>query len=160
MRGLKLLFTDKYYRWATLESLKLRMISLPAIRHIVSWYRALKMQMQGMNRWEQYVAMKNIENNSKEFSFTGALIRLQACIMAEGENKELFEKAKSAVLCNEIINEEKYKDFKEWLEGIDSSEKDYSRVQKLINVKVNMKLIKKFKIKLIEKFNIDLRLKW
>ena len=135
MRRLKLLFTDKYYRWATLERLKLKLISLPGIKHIVSWYHAYKLykKMQNMNQWEQYIALRNIENNSKEFCFTAALTRLQVCIMAEGENKELFEMAKSDVLCNEIINEAKYKDFKEWLEGIDSSEKDYSRVQELIN---------------------------
>jgi len=90
-------------------------------------------KMQGMNQWDQYVEMKNVENDSKKFCFVCALIRLQACIMAEGENKELFEKAKSDVLCNEKINEPQLRDFKKWLENIDSSEKDYSRVQKLIN---------------------------
>lgn len=77
--------------------------------------------------------MKNVENDSKKSCFVYALIRLQACIMAEGENKELFEQAKSDVLCNEKINEPQLRYFKEWLENIDSSEKDYSRVQKLIN---------------------------
>lgn len=90
-------------------------------------------KMQCMSQWEQYVEMKNVENNSRKFCFVAALIRLQACIMAEGENKELFEQAKSDVLCNEEINEPTLKNFKEWLEKIDSSEKDYSRVQKLIN---------------------------
>lgn len=135
MRSLKLLFTSKYYRWAILEKLKLKFILLPGIKHIIAWKNAYKTykKIKDKNQWEQYVEMKNIENHSKKFSFIGALIRLQACIMAEGENTELFEQAKSDVLCNEEINEPKLKDFKEWLEKIDSSEKDYSRIEKLIN---------------------------
>lgn len=36
MRTLKLLLTNKYYRWATLERLKLKFLSLPGIKHIVT----------------------------------------------------------------------------------------------------------------------------
>lgn len=135
MRELKLLFTDKYYRWAILERLKLNLISLPGVKNIISWYYAYKMhkKMKNIDRWEQYVLLRKMENDSIKSTFISALIRLEVCIMAEGEIKELFEKAKSDVLCNEIIKEPKYKDFKEWLEGIDSSEKDYSRVKELIN---------------------------
>lgn len=138
MRKLKLLFTNKDYRWATLEGLKLKFTSLPVIKHIFSCYYAYKMhnKTKNMSIRDRNIAFRKMERNSKEFCFTAALIRLQACIMAEGENEnleELFENAKSDVLSNEIINEAKYKDFKDWLEGINSSEKDYSRVQELIN---------------------------
>ncbi len=135
MRTLKLLLINKYYRWATLESIKLKFLSLPIIKHIVAWYHTYKIykKMQGMNQWEQYVEVKNMENETKKFCFVAALIRLEACIMAEGENEEIFEQAKLDVLCNEKINEPCLKDFKKWLESITSSEKDYSRVQELIN---------------------------
>lgn len=132
MKALKLLFTNKYYRWATLERIKLKFISLPIIKYIVAWYYMYK-KMQGKYPWEQYVEVKNMEDETKRFSFVAELARLQACIMAEGENEELFEQAKLDVLCNEEINKPRLKDFKKWLEGITSSEKDYSRVQELIN---------------------------
>ena len=41
-------------------------------------------KIQGMDRWEQYVEVKNLENDSKKICFVATLIRLQACIMAEG----------------------------------------------------------------------------
>lgn len=86
MRKLKLLFTNKYYRWATLEGIKLKLISLPGIKHIVSKYYEYKIhkKIQNMSQWEQYMALRNMENDSKEFSLISALIRLQASIMAEG----------------------------------------------------------------------------
>lgn len=95
MRTLKLLLTDQYFRWAILERLKLKFLSLPCISHIVVWQYAYRMhkKMKGMDQWEQYVAMRNEENNSKKFCFVAALIRLEVCIMAEGENEELFQKA-------------------------------------------------------------------
>ena len=135
MRTLKLLLTDKYFRWANSERLKLKFLSLPIIKNIVVWHYMYKMykKIKGLDRWEQYVEVKNMENNSKKICFVAALIRLLACIMAEDENEEIFEQAKSDVLCNEEINEPCLKDFKKWLEGTTSSEKDYSRVQELIN---------------------------
>lgn len=135
MRTLKLLLTNKYYRWARLEKLKLKILSLPGIKHIIAWNYAYKMykKMKNMNQWEQYVEMREVENNSKKFSFVAALIRLEACIMAKGENEELFQQAKADVLGNEIINELIYQDFKNWLINIDSSEQDYSRIEELIN---------------------------
>lgn len=89
--------------------------------------------MKNMDQWEQYVAMRNMENDSKKNRFLAALIRLEVCIKAEGEKEELFQQAKSDLLCNEIIDEPAFEDFKSWLVGIDSSEKDYSKVQELIN---------------------------
>lgn len=135
MRGIKLLFTNKYYRWAILEKLKLKLISLLGIKHIVAWIHGYKMhkEMQNMNQWERYVAFRELENNTKTYGFVCALIRLKVCIMTEFSNKELFEQAKSDVLCNEIIAGAKYKEFREWVQGIDLAEKDYSRVEELIN---------------------------
>lgn len=135
MRTLKLLLTNKYYRWAILERLKLKILSLPGIKHFVAWNYAYKMhkKMKNMDQWEQYVEMREIENNSKKFCFIAALIRLKAGIMAKDENEELFQQAKADILSNEIINEPICQDFKKWLINIDSNEQDYSKVEELIN---------------------------
>ena len=135
MRTLKLLLTDKYYRWARIERLRLKFVSLPIIENIAAWYYTYKMhrKIQSMSQWKRCAGLRNVEENSKEFEFTTALIRLQVCIMANGKNRKLFEQAKFEVLCNEMINEAKYKDFRKWLEEIDSSESDYSKVQELVN---------------------------
>lgn len=135
MRTLKLLLTDKYYRWATLKKLELKFLSLPGVKHIVDWNYAYKMNknMQDVSQWEQYLEMKKVEKDSETFCFVAALTRLQVCIMAEGECKETFEQAKADVLSNEITNEPQLREFKEWLENIESRENNYSRVQKLIN---------------------------
>lgn len=135
MRTLKLLLTNKIYRQATLERLKLKFLLLPGIKNIVAWIYSYKVhkKMKNMDNWDKHVAMRNMENDSKTFCFVSALICLQACIMAEGEEEELFQQARSNVLSNNIINQPHLKEFKEWLEKIDSSEKDFSRVQDLIN---------------------------
>ncbi len=142
MRKLKLLFTNKYYRWATLELVKNKLKSLPVITHIISWYytcmwyRGYKIckKMPNMGIEVKDIERKEVDKYLTEYSFLCALIRLKLCIMAENKNKELkelFEKAKSDILDNEIIT--KYKDFKEWVEDINFNEKDYSRVQELID---------------------------
>lgn len=135
MRKLKLLLTNKSYRWATFESLKLKLMSFPLIKNVVSWYYAYKMynKMKNMSPWEQHQIKRKEINDSKKFCFLAALIRLKICIMAKGENKELFEAAKSDILCNEIINEKRFKDFKEWLESVNSTEKDHSKIDEIIN---------------------------
>lgn len=135
MKKVKLFFTDKYYRRATLESLKLTLLSLPGIKHIFYMYHTYRLhkKVQNMDNWERYIKFKNLENNSNKFCFTAALTRLQICIMAEGEYEEFFEQAKTDILSNKLINEEKYKDFKEWLESINSTEKSYSKVQEILN---------------------------
>ena len=96
MKALKRLLTNKYYRWATLEKIKLRFLSLPIVKQIVTWYHTYKIykKIQGMDQWEQYVEVKKMENGSKRFCFVAALIRLEVCIMAEGEKEEMFEQAK------------------------------------------------------------------
>ena len=138
MRTLKLLLTDKYYRWATLEKFKLRLLSIPTIKHTVAWFYAYKLyvKMRGKNKWEKYVEIKNMENDLKKFYFVAKLIRLEACIInkcSTEEVKEMFNQTKSAILRNEMINEPYLKEFKSWLESIDSSETDYSRIRELIN---------------------------
>lgn len=135
MRKLKLLLTDKCYRRITLERLKLKFLSLPVIEHIVAWHYAYKMykKMKDKSRWEQYVMERKLENDSQKFNFECKLFLLEIEIMAEGINEESFQKAKSDVLCSELINEPDLKEFKAWLENIDSTEKDYSKVQEVLN---------------------------
>lgn len=134
MRTLKLLLTSKNFRRLMLEKLKLKLVSLPCIKDMIAYYQVYKLnkQMRGKDNWEQYLAVKNYENHSDIKCFIMQLLCLQACMMAEGNNEELFEDAKSKILDNQIINELRFKEFKDWLESIDSTEKDYSRIQELI----------------------------
>ena len=134
MRTLKLLLTSKNFRLVMLEKLKLKFISLPGIKDVIAYYQVYKFnkQMRGKDNWEQYMAVKNYEKHSDIACFSMQLLCLQACMMAEGNNEKLFEDAKSRILDNQIINELRFKEFKDWLESIDSTEKDYSKVQELI----------------------------
>ena len=134
MRTLKLLLTSKNFRWAMLEKLKLKFVSLPGIKDVIAYYQVYKFkkQIRGKDNWERYVAVKNYENHSNIKCFIMQLLCLQASMMAEGNNEEIFEKEKSKILDNELINEARFKDFKDWLESIDSTEKDYSKIKELI----------------------------
>ena len=84
-----------------------------------------------MEQWDQYVTMRGIENNAEKFNFAYKLFNLKLYMMADGEFTEEFESAKEEVLKCAIINKPELRKFKEWLESIDSSEKDYSEVEKV-----------------------------
>lgn len=132
---LKLLIKDKYYREARLELLKIKIISLPVIKHVIGWYEAYKMckQMKGMDNWEQYVTIKNKEVISQRYCFAMALLRLEVVIMANDIDEEMFYQAKKDVLSYDIINEPDLREFKQWLEAINQDETDYSKVQEVID---------------------------
>lgn len=121
MRTLKLLLTDKYYRWATIEALKIKLSGLPGVKNIVFWNYAHKVHK--MNQWAMPL------NDSKIFFFT-ALVRLKASL--ESQNKRLFEEAKSDLLRNELINEPTLQEFREWLVNINEKEEDLSKIEKLL----------------------------
>ena len=182
MRTLKLLLTNKYYRWATLEKIKLKFLSLPIIKDyveiknrerdneiknfIITLIRLeacvtgdrgneelfeqtkldvlcsevlYKLCLKDFKKWlesitsSEYVEIKNNKNKAEKFCFVAALTRLEACIMIEGEDEEFFELVKKDVSYCHELRKPCLKDFKKWLESINSSEKDYSRVQELIN---------------------------
>lgn len=135
MRTLKLLFTEKYFRKAFVGMLKYKFLALPGIRHIAGLRCTYKMyqRIKDMDQWDLYVETRRIQNNSNKVKFITALVRLSLSIMAKEENEELFEQAKSDVLSNELINEPEYREFKEWVEGIEVTETDYSRVDEIIN---------------------------
>lgn len=135
MRTLKLLFTEKYFRKAFVGMLKYRFLALPGIRHITGLIGTYKMyqKIKDMDQWDLYVETRRIQNNSNRTKFVTALIQLSLSIMAKGKNEELFNQAKSDVLSNELINEPEYGEFKKWVESIDVTETDYSRVDEIIN---------------------------
>lgn len=130
---LVLFFTDKMYRRATLELLRLKFCTLPGIRNIISYWVSWRFvqKTRHMDSWEQYVALKNMEHQTEKFVFTSRLIRLYASIMAEGEyrNDEDFLKCKQEVLECKLMEEEKLREFREWLEGIGPDETDGTRVK-------------------------------
>ena len=129
-----LFFTDKNYRFATLELLKIKFTTLPGIKHIISLcaqWRFYK-KTQHMDSWERHVALKNVEYWNEKFVFTCKLIRLYASIMAEDEyrNDEDFLKNKQEVLeCKLMAEEEDLREFREWVKSITPDERDGSRVK-------------------------------
>lgn len=130
---LVLFFTDKKYRFATLELLKIKFTTLPGIKHIISLcaqWRFYK-KTQHMDSWERYVSLKNAETWYETFSFTCKLIRLYASIMAEGEyrNDGDFLKNKQEVLECKLMAEEELREFREWVENITPDERDGSLVK-------------------------------
>ncbi len=132
---LKLFFTDSNYRRLVRENIKFKIIAMPGIKHIISWYYSYKWNKKHKDesQWEQYIKFKEFESSAKEFCFLSALIRLQACMMAENVEEEDFQEAKNDVLNADVIHDSKYAEFKKWVECIDSTEKDYSKVKELID---------------------------
>ena len=128
-----LFFTDKMYRKATLEWMKIKFSTLPGISHIISFWvqwRFFK-KTQHMDSWERHVALKNFEHQTEEFVFALRLIRLYTSIMAEGElrNDEDFLKCKQEVLECKMMEQVNLREFREWVEGITPDETDGSRVK-------------------------------
>lgn len=130
---LVLFFTDKRYRFATLQQLKIWFTTLPGIKHIISFWvqwRFFK-KTEHMDSWERYVAIKNEESWNEKFVFTCRLIHLYTSIVAEGEyrNDEDFLKSKQEVLECKLMAEEDLREFREWVENITPAERDGTRVK-------------------------------
>ena len=130
---LVLFFTDKRYRFATLELLKINFTTLPGIKHIISLWKSWRFfkKTEHMDSWESYVAIKNEECWNEKFVFTCRLIRLYASIMADDEhrNDEDFLKHKQEVLECKLMSEESLREFREWIENITPDERDGTRVK-------------------------------
>lgn len=133
-----LFFTNKIYRWATLERWKIKICFLPVIRHVISWWKTIciNRKMRSMTSWEQHVYVKSVERQTEKFLFACALTRFAACIMAEGEqrNNEDFIKEKQVLLESEYINSSEMREFKEWLEQITADETDYTKVKAVMEM--------------------------
>ena len=135
MKSLKLFLTDKNYRFATIELIKLKIISFPIIRKVISLFYVSKAnrKMKNKDNWEQYLILKRFESDTEKFGFVAQLTILEICIMEDEKNDEMFYGAKSKILSNKTINQLELKEFKKWLEGIDASERDYSKVREIID---------------------------
>ena len=135
MKSLKLFLTDKNYRFATIELIKLKIISFPIIRKVISLFYVSKAnrKMKNKDNWEQYLILKRFESDTEKFGFVAELTILEICIMEDEKNDEMFYGAKSKILSNKTINQLELKEFKKWLEGIDASERDYSKVGEIID---------------------------
>ena len=130
---LVLFFTDQMYRKATLEMLKIRFLDLPLIRNIfyfcVSWRFVRK--TQNMDAWEQHVALKKLEYETQQHVFCHCLLRLYACVIAEGEyrNDNDFLERKQELLECQIIQKEELREFREYIQQIDPDETDGTRIK-------------------------------
>ena len=139
MRENKLIafFTNKIYRKATIELLKIKFLKLPGIRNIfsfwVNWRFAQK--TQHMDPWERHVFLKKMEHQTEQFVFTSCLIRLYASIVAVGEyrNDEDFLKCKQEVLECKFIQQEELREFREWVQQIEPDETDGTRVKDMFD---------------------------
>lgn len=132
-----LFFKDKEFRKNKLKQLKFRISLLPGIRHIISWWFAIKFakKTQDMSSWDRYVAEKNLERTTRKTTFVCALIRLYACIASQEEyrNAEEFLTTKKEVLECEYWNEvPELADFKKWVEQITPEERDADRVMNVL----------------------------
>ena len=130
---LVLFFTDKMFRKATLEWLKMRFLNLPGIRNIISFwfsYRFYK-KTKNMDSWERHVFLKKLEHETQEFVFCSCLVRLYSCIVAEGEyrsDKDFLE-CKQEVLDCKIIQEEDLREFREYVQQLVPAETDGTRIK-------------------------------
>lgn len=131
----KSFFTNCRYRlWAIKKFLALKCVTLPGIKHIIPWIYTYKFQKKTKNwsKWDTYVELKTMEANVKQACFYSALIRLQALIISGNPEKDLFERTKSDILNNEIIDDPQYEEFKNWLQSIDINEKDFSKIKEVV----------------------------
>ena len=131
-------FTNSMYRWAVVQEWKMNLCALPGIKHLISWrymWIANK-KMKNMTGWEQHVYIKNIEKQSEKFCFVSRLTRLSAFIMSEVEyrSKEEFLKCKQEVLESDYINSRELSEFKQWVEKITSEERDYTKINNVIEM--------------------------
>ena len=134
---LVLFFTDKTYRRAGLKYLQMKFCTLPGIRHIISFWvgwRYVK-KTQHMDSWEQYLARKNMEHKHEQFVFVSRLIRLLASITAEGEYRddESFLNSKQELLECKLMNQEDFREFREYVEEITPDETDGTRVKAVLD---------------------------
>lgn len=131
--GLISFFTNKMYRKATIELLKVKFLQLPGIRNILSFWvrwRFVK-RTQHMDSWDRHVELKRMEHETEKFVFCSRLVSLYACIVAEGEyrNDEDFLKCKQEVLECKIIEQEELRKFREYIQQIEPNETDGTRVK-------------------------------
>ena len=117
------------------KNIKLRVETLPIIgtATVSYWNYKNRKNLQKKTLWEQYVKEKNLENELKKLRFKQDLLNLEIYIMSEKTDEAMFQEMKGKVLNNEMINEPEYAEFKKWVEGIDSKEKDHERIKMIID---------------------------
>ncbi len=134
---LLLFFTNKDYRRMIFLWVKLRLRTLPGIRHFMSFLYGLRhyLRTRKMSSWERYIENKKNEQEIKENLFYLALCMLRTAINADPESnvkKNLME-YKQDVLSSELINDRELAKFKEWVQQITQDETDATKIQEVID---------------------------
>lgn len=132
-----LFFKDKTFRCNEISQWKFRNSMLPGIRHILSWWFAIKFawRIKELDPWEQHVAKTNLERTSRKTIWVCSLLRLYGYYMAEDEyrNPEEFEIIKKEVLeCEYWKDVPVLKDFKIWIENSTSEERNGDKVMAIL----------------------------
>lgn len=132
-----LFFKDKEFRNFKLKQLKFRISMLPGIRHIISWWFAIKFtkKTQDLSPWDRHVAEMELKRTTRKTTFVCALLRLYACIASQEEyrNVEEFLTTKNEVLeCEYWKDVPELADFRKWIEDITPEERDADRVMDVL----------------------------
>lgn len=132
---LKLFLSDYQYRQMLLKDVAMKITELPIVKQVYHYYRVreFKKENKNLDGWECYVKLLQIEEDNRRFLFNVALLRLKECLKDENTAPEKFEDQKKLVLSYSLIQEERFSEFKTWIENVEVGEKDLSMLDNAMN---------------------------
>ena len=112
---LKMFLSDYQYRQMLLKDVTMKITELPIVKQVYHYYRVRKFKKENKNLdgWECYVKLLQIED--------------------ENTAPEKFEDQKKLVLSYSLIQEERFSEFKTWIENVEVGEKDLSMLDNAMN---------------------------
>ena len=121
-------------KWLFYLGLKARV--MPGIRHIFRLREAFKywQKVKDMNSYELYLESKEQELEAEEIKFRMFLVQLLGVIRCIEKDEGLFNEAKTGILKSRVIEPERFKDFKAWVENVEINETDYSPIESAWNI--------------------------
>lgn len=132
---LKMFLSDYQYRQMLLKDVAMKITELPIVKQVYHYYRVreFKKENKNLDGWECYVKLLQIEEDNRRFLFNVALLRLKECLKDENTTPEKFEDQKKLVLSYSLIQEERFSEFKTWIENVEFGEKDLSMLDNAMN---------------------------
>lgn len=86
------------------------------------------------NSYELYLESKEQELEAEEIKFRMFLVQLLGVIRCIAKDEGLFNEAKTGILKSRVIEQERFKDFKAWVENVEINETDYSPIESAWNI--------------------------